>query len=402
MRKQLVLLACLYLGVLGCSSDDDSDTGNGTPTEGTPCENGMAGNFPCNGIDLRSQIALSDFSAASANDIWGWKDPGSGKEYAIIGLDNGTAFVDISDDLNPVYLGKMPTATVNSSWRDVKVFKNHAFVVSEAAGHGLQVFDLGRLAAINNAPETLTADATFAGFGNAHNLMINEATGYAYVVGTDRQDQYKGGVHFIDVNDPKNPTAAGGYGGSAYTHDAQVVSYQGPDTDYQGKEIFIGANENRVVLVDVTDKSNPEQIASIQYDNIAYTHQGWFTEDQRYFILGDELDEVNFGLSSRTLVFDFSDLDKPVLDNTYLGKTSAIDHNGYVKGNAFYLANYTAGIRIMDISNGQLTERAHFDTYPNHDAPEFKGVWSVYPYFESGKIIVSDINSGLFVLRESN
>jgi choice-of-anchor B domain-containing protein len=184
-----------------------------------------------------------------------------------------------------------------------------------------------------------------------------------------------------------------------------VVSYNGPDTEYLGSEILIGANESRVVIVNVTDKDQPENISGIQYGNIGYTHQGWFTEDQRYFILGDEMDEINFGLNSRTLVFDLSDLDDPVLFTTYLGPTTAIDHNGYVKGNEFFLANYSAGVRILNIANiaaKTITETGFFDTLPANDTPSFDGVWGVYPYFDSGKIIASDISSGLFVIKKSN
>lgn len=387
-------------------NDDSPDNGNGNPPTGfTPCENGLAGIYPCSGYDFMGGLSLNDLNASSANDIWGWTDPDSGKEYALVGLDNGTAFVDISDTENLIYLGKLPTATTNSSWRDIKVFQNHAFIGSEAGGHGMQVFDLTVLRNVTNPPATFSADAHYTGFGNSHNIVINEETGFAYPVGTARNDAFSGGVHFVDIQDPKNPMAAGGYGGNGYTHDAQVVSYNGPDTDYLGSEILIGANESRVVIVNVTDKDQPENISGIQYGNIGYTHQGWFTEDQRYFILGDEMDEINFGLNSRTLVFDLSDLDDPVLFTTYLGPTTAIDHNGYVKGNEFFLANYSAGVRILNIANiaaKTITETGFFDTLPANDTPSFDGVWGVYPYFDSGKIIASDISSGLFVIKKSN
>ncbi len=197
---------------------------------------------------------------------------------------------------------------------------------------------------------------------------------------------------------------AGGYGDGGYTHDAQVVTYNGPDPDYSGREIFIGANEDQVVLVDVTDKANPVTISSLTYSNLWYTHQGWFTEDQRFFILGDELDELNDGFQSRSLVFDFEDLDNPVLHTTYLGTTSAIDHNGYVKGEEFFLANYTAGVRVLDISGIEaqtLSEVGYFDSYPSNNTAQFDGAWSVYPYFPSGKVVFSDISSGLFIIRKS-
>ena len=382
--------------------DDDGDTGF---SGSAPCENGMAGSFPCDGLDLIGLISLSEMDAQSGNDIWGWTDTDTGKEYALMGLNNGTAFVDVSDSENIVYLGKLPTATVSSTWRDVKVFNDHAFIVSEASNHGMQVFDLTRLRDVANPPVTFDADARFTGFGNAHNIVINEDTAFAYVVGTDRGDAFNGGAHFIDVSDPTNPVAAGGYGANGYSHDAQVVTYTGPDSDYSGREIYIGSNEDVLIIADVTDKDNPTNISSVFYPNRGYTHQGWFTEDQQFFILGDELDELDFGFNTRILIFDFTDLDNPLLHDTFLGTTSAIDHNGYVLGNEYYLSNYSAGVRILDITNiaGQSISETHFfDTFTSSNNAQFDGVWSLYPYFSSGKIIVSDINSGLFVIQKSN
>lgn len=369
----------------------------------TPCENGMALMFPCNGFDLLGLVSLNAMNAELANDVWGWTDEQTGVEYALVGLDNGTAFIDISGD-EPIYLGKLPTATTNSTWRDVKIYDNHAFIVSEASNHGMQVFDLTKLREVFNAPETFSQDAYYSDITNAHNIVINEEEGFAYPVGTDRLDLFNGGVHFVDILDPLNPTPAGGYGVDGYSHDAQVITYNGPDTDYIGREIFIGANEDKVAVADFTDKQNPSAISTIDYAQLAYTHQGWFTEDQRFFLLGDELDEVNFGFNSRTLVFDMQDLDNPILHTVYLGTTEAIDHNGYVLGDEYYLANYTAGMRLIDISdieNGNLNEIGFFDTYPQNNSARFDGVWSVYPYFESGKILISDSNSGLFIVTKS-
>lgn len=406
IMKNYFFSGLILLLSFGCSNDDpDSVDSSKQTTSMAPCENGMAGIYPCDGYDLIGSISLADFNAESGSDSWGWTDASSGKEYALMGLDNGTAFVDISDEEELIYIGKLPFSGAPSSWRDIKVYNDHAFIVSEAFSSGMQVFDLTKLRNAVSLPITFEADALYSGFGSAHNIVINEDSGFAYVVGTSRDDEYGGGAHFINIQDPKNPVAAGGYGENGYSHDAQVVTYNGPDTDYAGREIYIGANEDRVILADVTDKENPRFISSVDYPNIEYTHQGWFTEDQRYFLLGDELDEARLGFQSRTLVFDFSDLDNPVQHDTYLGTTSAIDHNGYVKGNEYFLANYTAGVRVLDVSgvaDKSIIETGFFDTYPSTDNPQFSGVWNVYPYFESGKIVVSDINSGLFIIRKSN
>ena len=376
------------------------------PSSGlTPCEDGFAGVYPCSGYDLQAIVSLETFRANSGNDSWGWTDPQTGKEYAIMGLDDGTAFVDISVPDQPVYLGKLATASVPSSWRDVKVFQNHAFIVSEAASHGMQVFDLTRL---RNVPskQNFTADARFTGFGNAHNIAINEASGFAYVIGSSL---YEGGPAFIDVNDPLNPTLEGGFSDESYSHDAHIVTYNGPDQDHHGKEILFGSNSdggdnNQVVIVDVTDKSAPTLISNMSYSNGGYTHQGWLAEDHQYYYLGDELDEINYGGRTKTLVFDLEDLDNPILHHTYLGATNAIDHNGYTKNNSFFIANYTAGFReinTINIASGAMEEEGFFDTYPSNNNANFNGVWSIYPYFESGVIVISDINTGLYLVKAS-
>lgn len=377
-----------------------------------PCENGFAGVYPCNNYDLVGYLSLEDLSlgasggvSISGNDSWGWTDPADGKEYALVGLSSHTAFVDMSDPDNLRLVGVLPTATVNSSWRDIKVYQNYAFIVSEAQNHGMQVFDLTRLRDVENDAIEFDADTHFTEFGSAHNIVINEDSGYAYVVGTNRNGTYSGGPIFINIQNPTTPILEGGFGSGGYSHDAQVVIYNGPDSDYTGKEILIGSNENEVVIADVTDKTNPITISTVGYDNIRYTHQGWFTSDMRYFIVGDELDEVQIGTNTRTLIFDFSDLDNPSMSFEYIAQNTSIDHNGYTVGNSYFLASYRAGMREIDISNIEsqsMTEIGFFDTYPENDNANFNGVWNIYPYFESGHIVISDIEKGLFVVKKSN
>ena len=123
----------------------------------------------------------------------------------------------------------------------------------------------------------------------------------------------------------------------------------------------------------------------------------------RYFLLGDELDETNAGFNTRTIIFDFQDLDNPAFHMTYTGPTRAIDHNGYVKDNKFYMANYQAGLRVIDltdIASGNLTEIGFFDSFPTANSANFSGAWNVYPFFASGNIIISDINAGFLLVKE--
>ncbi|NMH86939.1 choice-of-anchor B family protein [Flavivirga algicola] len=408
--KLFVLSGLLFLSQ-SCERDNNIPIlGDNTDTPSTdilaPCENGFAGDYPCDGYDLMAHIPINTFGATEGNDSWGWVDPTTDKEYALMATDTNVSFVDITDTSNPIYLGNVPTATVSSPWRDVKVYKDHAFIVADNAGnHGMQVFDLTRLRNVTNPPETFTPDAHFTGFGSAHNVVINETSGYAYIVGTNRAGTFAGGPLFINIQNPLTPVDEGGFGEGGYSHDAQVITYNGPDTDYTDREILIGSNENEVVIADVTDKSNPVKISDISYSNVGYTHQGWFTEDLNYFILGDETDERDIGVNTRTIVFDFSDLDAPSFHMDYLGAFTAIDHNGYVKGNTFFQASYRAGVRMIDISqivNTTMTEIGFFDTHPENNNTGFNGAWNVYPYLPSGNIIISDIERGLFIIKKSS
>jgi len=384
----------------GGTGDGDGGTSENTDTLGfTLCESGFADIYPCSNYNLMSWMSTSIFgSSIEGNDCWGWTDPSTSKEYAIYGVSDGTAFIDISDPSNPIYIGRLE-GNGTSSWRDIKVYNNYAYIVSEASGHGMQVFDLSLLAGITDFPTELDEVTIYSGFGNAHNIVINTDSGYAYAVGTDT---YSGGAHFIDLQNPANPVEAGGYSGSS-THDAQVVIYNGPDLDYTGKEIFFGCNQFHVEIVDVTDKSNPVLISIAEYSNVGYTHQGWLTDNQRFFIVGDELDELNNGTLTKTIVFDLEDLDNPIFHFDYTASNSSIDHNGYVNGNTFYLSSYTAGLRsfdISDIENFDMFETGYFDIFPENDNAEFHGAWSVYPYFSSGNIIISGIDDGLFIVKK--
>ena len=298
----------------------------------TTCVNGMAGDYPCNNIDLLAFLPLVNMGGASAtNDIWGWEDPVTNVEWAIVGLDNGTAFVSLENPEAPVFVGMLPTHSDDSIWRDVKVYANHAYIVSEADAHGMQVFDLTQLRSTNpaNYPITFSNTAHFPAFGNAHNIVINEASGYAYVVGAST---CSGGLHMIDISTPASPSTAGCFSADGYTHDAQCVNYSGPDTVHSGKEICFNANEDTLTIVDVSNKSSPVQLERAGYAGSVYAHQGWLTEDQSYFLFNDELDERDNGHNTRTYVWDVRDLDNIELIGVHTADTAAIDHNLYVQG----------------------------------------------------------------------
>jgi choice-of-anchor B domain-containing protein len=418
LRKfRIALLVCLALitggllfSALGHDGEEHPHGGgpngqpNGQPLAAmgrTPCIGGMAGSFPCKNVDLASFLPLADIGGGTVNDVWGWTDPQTGKEYALVGRSNGTAFVDISNPEHPVYLGNLPTHSVDSTWRGLKVYADHVFIVSEAQNHGMQVFDLTRLRNVTQPPVTFTEDAHYNGFQRAHTLAINEWTGFAYAAGV-RDSSCVAGLHIVNVINPKAPVYAGCSNQDGYTHETQCVSYHGSDTEYVGREICFSSNEDTLTIVDVTNKSAPEQLSRTTYQGVGYTHQGWLTEDHKHFLLDDELDEKVKGVNSTTYIWDVSDLNAPTMKGLYKGASKAIDHNLYIRGNRAYESNYRSGLRILDISNigaASLSEVGFFDIYPIDDAPEFNGAWSNYPFFRSGIVIVGGIEQGLFVLR---
>ncbi|MDX1396566.1 MAG: choice-of-anchor B family protein [Gemmatimonadota bacterium] len=379
-------------------------------------EEGAAAGFDCEGVDLVSFMSIPDVGGRRGiliNDVWGWTDPDTGREYAILGRFDGTAFVDVTDAENPVYLGNLAlTDGANPNlWRDMKVYANHTFIVADNAGqHGVQVFDLTRLRDVTSPPVEFDEDAIYDGIASAHNIVINEQTGFAYTVGNSGGGTTCGGaLHMIDVRDPKNPTFAGCYADPAtgnastgYTHDAQCVEYTGPDEDYRGREVCFNASETALGIGDVTSKENPTPIASASYPNVNYSHQGWLSGDQRFFYLNDELDELAGGVDgTRTLIWDVSDLDDPVLAAEYISDNKATDHNLYIEGNYMYQANYVSGLRVFDISDpANPVPVGYFDTARGEDVPGFAGAFSVYPFFESGNLLVSSMREGLFILRK--
>ena len=431
-----LLLAALAVGALALPAR----------AQEAPCEGGAAADadgtaYPCSGVALLARLPVSSFetegspAAGGNNDVWGWTDPATGTEYALVGTTNGTGFVDLSDPARPRLVGKLPAGDAPSPWRDVKVYADHAFVVADRSPeHGVQVFDLRRLRDVEGPPVTFAPDAVYDRVGSAHNIVVNEETGFAYAVGSRPRGEGlpaecgARGLHAIDVRDPQRPTFAGCFSNAAadptfvinagYTHDAQCVVYRGPDADYAGRELCFAANEDEVTVFDVTDKAAVRIVSQTEYPGDAYTHQGWLTEDHRFFLVNDELDEVNaVAATQRTVVLDLADLDEPGEVSVYDSGLTTIDHNLYVHGGLVYESNYEAGLRVLDargLAEGRpLAEVAYFDTFPasttisapclppneGSDCESFNGQWSNYPFFASGIVVANDRDNGLFVLR---
>ena len=386
-----------------------------------PCVNGKAGEYDCSGVDLQSYVNLQDLGCdGDGSDIWGWTDE-EGNEYALATCESGTSFVDITDAINPVVLGFLPTNTFKSWWFDVKIYKNYAYIGSEAFNHGMSVFNLSRLTAMSkeyrstesynshsnstahvNLGNTLQPDSVYKEFGSSHNIVINEETGFLYAVGSKTCD---GGPHIVDVRDPANPTFVGCYAVDGYTHDAECVIYKGPDDRYTGHEICFMYNEDTLTIADFTDKENIRMLARHSYEGAVYTHQGSLNAGMTHLLLNDELDEEEISElngHTRSMIWDVTKLDTPTLIGDFFSSETAIDHNEYIHQGVSWQSNYCAGLRVLDartLETGKTTELAYFDVSPDCDTAIFMGAWSAYPYFNSGNVIVQSIERGLFVLK---
>nr|AHN97873.1 hypothetical protein [uncultured bacterium lac127] len=379
------------------------------------CQSGKARGFECKDAHLVAFMPNGSLGAKRGtllNGIWGWTDSTTGREFALVGRTDGTSFVEVTDPANPKYLGDLPLhqgARVNI-WREIKVYRNHAFIVADGAGpHGMQIFDLTQLRSASS-PQTFRETAHYAQVNSAHNIVINPASGFAYVTGGSMGGETCGGaLHMVDIREPLHPKFVGCYADprlglqrTGYTHDAQCVIYQGPDADYHGREICLTASETGLGVADVTEKAKPRTISIATYPNVSYAHQGWLTEDHRYFFLDDEGDElVGTAPKTRTVVFDLADLEDPVVATEFYGTTAATDHNLYINGRYMYQSNYVAGLRVVDVKNPvNPVEVGYFDTVPfGENLPGFSGSWSNYPYFKNGLVAVSSMREGLFLVR---
>ena len=411
------------------------NTGKGMPS--------IRGPFPDTvGLEFLGQLTNAElgvsrlvFTGASfLSDIWGWTSPDSGDEYAIVGSTSGVAFVRVTDPTAPEFLGLVPTTnpdTLRNFWWDIKTYNNHAYWTTEVNNAGVTIFDLTRLDGLSAAPSDtlLTEDDSYHGGGyiRAHNISINEDTGFAYLTGVSKDPAVDPGftdegLVILDLKiDPLAPVEVGQILGID-SHDAQIVSYAGPDTDYAGREIAFVFNggDLEIGIYDVTDKNNILEIATPTHPGASFTHQGWLTEDHRFLVVGDEEDEL-FGISdprnpdlpdtARTYFFDVQDLNNPNFVGFFDSPAASIDHNLFVKGDRVYQANYTAGVRVLDISNlavdvNLVSELAHMDTEPrlpnknmNHNINIFIGPWGVFPFYDSGTIAASDGINGLILMR---
>lgn len=350
--------------------------------------------FGSNAVELLSWMPLGEFgsSATSANDCWGYSSP-SGREYALIGLASGTGFVDLSNPSDARLITILPGP--ESFWRDIKTYDHYAYAVSEGGG-GIQVFDLDQ---IDLDIVTELAPVLLGGTSErTHNVAIDEVSGFLYRTG--------GPLHGLRIYDLANPAAPNfvAQWNDRYVHDAQIVTYtSGP---YAGRQIAFacsgfdaGQIETALDIIDVTDKNDIQVLANIEYSqDAAYSHQAWLNEDRSLLYLNDELDEDGV-LPTTTYVINVSDIENPFNVSSFSNGNQAVGHNLYIDGDRLFAANYRSGLRIFDLAANPLNppEVGYFDTWFSDDLDEFNSLWSIYPYFESGIVIGSDVEKGLFV-----
>ncbi|HIA95092.1 MAG TPA: choice-of-anchor B family protein [Candidatus Marinimicrobia bacterium] len=305
-------------------------------------------------------------------DIWGYTDANTGIEYALIcARDEGLSIIDITDD-PPVEVGFVPSIEPGNDAKDVKVYDHYAILIKEY--EPAQVINLA-----DPADPVVVSTIHFGDpytDGGAHNCYVDGQ--YLYAIGHDIA-----GFEIYDMSSPQSPTLVGNYD-TYYYHDIYVQN---------GIAYAAAIHGEGVDIVDVSNFSQIQLLANLNYPGSG-AHNCWTTEDGNYLIVGDEIGEGPW-----TRIFDIQDLDNITMVAEYIVDPEATVHNSYVKGNFLYVAHYTEGVRIVDLTNpAEPEEIAYYDTYlPNEYG--YEGCWSVYPYFESGKIIASDLSSGLFVLE---
>jgi choice-of-anchor B domain-containing protein len=392
----------------------------------TTCVGGSAGAFPCNNVDLLAHIADRTSSARGA-DIWGFMDLNTNREYAIVGYSIGTAVFDVSNPEMPREVGFIDGQ--RTTWRDIKIYQfwnsadNRwnalAYVTSDNASDGLFIIDLSQL------PHEISRIDYSSDFAAAHNIYLTNtdfSTGLALTVGAPMlvlagSSRSDGRFRSYDLTNPRSPvfvatptTPAGQAGDDRlYMHDAASMAVADTRKDTQcvnaGNsgycDVLLDFNEASVDIWDVSNASNPVRLSQTAYTNVDYVHSGWWSEDKQYMFVQDETDERDRGLNTTLRVFSISDLTAPSLVGTWTGPTTAIDHNGFVRGNRYYMSNYARGLTILDITDpANPASVGRFDTYPASDTVGFPGAWGTYPFLPSGNVVISDIDSGFYVVAD--
>jgi choice-of-anchor B domain-containing protein len=314
------------------------------------------------------------------SSVWGYTHP-NGREYAIIGYWNGTAIYDITNAPAVVQCDTIAGPTSYYNYREFTVVGNYLYIVSEGtgAGKGLQIVNMSYLA--DSVHHVM--NWTFSGFNRAH--TIKSSGNYLYINGADYNS---GGLFIVDVSNPQNPVKRGN-GPAVYVHDCFIKN----DTIYAAN---IMSSPSRMSIISASNKDNLNLVTQFIYPN-AVCHLVWTTDNRQYLVTSDE------GGSNHARIWNSSDLFNITLIYEYIPYQNSMVHNSYFKGNLLFMSHYRAGVVVLDCSNlpSAPTVRGYYDTFIG-EGLSFHGAWNVYPYYPSGKFVVSDMKTGLWVFKFSN
>ncbi len=331
-------------------------------------------------VVLRSQLS---FPGQTLANIWGYVDS-LGNEYALCGAANGMSVVNVTDPDSVFQVKQVPFTNVypaNKKWKEIKVYKTYAYIVSEAGG-GVQIVDLRHLPDTSNLPAKMyKGDGVVDSMVNRiHALHIDTTKGFLYLYGMT--GLAAGGALVCDLSDPWNPVYVGQYN-TNYIHDGYVDN----DTLYSS-HIYAGY----FGVIDFTNKSNPVVLATANTP-LGWTHNTWPSPDKKTLFTASETN------GSFLCSYDISDLNNvTLLDTLHTADPLSIVHNVHVKNEFAVSSWYTEGFTIVDATRPwNLIEVGKYDTYSGAGSG-FNGAWGVYPYLPSGTIVVSNIGEGLFVL----
>lgn len=314
-------------------------------------------------VPLRAHVNM--YPASGYNDCWGYTAP-DGREYALLGVRTGTSIIDITDTNNPTEVTFI--SGNSSSWRDIKTYQHYAYVVNESGG-GMHIIDLSGL------PGSAALAATYSGFNTSHNIYIDVPNAMLYAEGSFQEP-----VRAISLANPLAPVQ---------------VSYFGIEChDVYARDNIVYVSEGgsgSLGVFNLTNAAAPSLVVRIPVPASGYVHNAWLSDDGKYLMSTEET-------TGKTIkLWDIQNLNNAFIADSYLAP-GGLAHNTHVKGDYAYISHYVDGLRIVDISDpDNIFEAGYYDTYPQ-PGNGYNGAWGAFPFFNSGKVLISDMQTGLYVV----
>ncbi|MBI4428510.1 MAG: choice-of-anchor B family protein [Ignavibacteriales bacterium] len=315
---------------------------------------------------------FNNYSATRYNDCWGYTAP-DGREYALLGVRSGTSIIDITNAPTLTEVGFIPSAL--AVWKDIKTYRQYAYVVTDGSGLGLQIIDLSML------PDTafqVKVDSSI--FKTSHNIYIDTSRALLYIEGNASAP-----VRLWSLSDPANPVQVSTFGPSNQSiHDIYA----------RGNRAYVSeGGSGSYSIWDVSYPNVPVHLKTFYTPFRGYAHNSWLSDDENFLMTTEET------VGQTVKIFDISNLDSVRLRGEYLAPMG-LAHNTHIKGRYAYISHYKDGLRIVDIFNPDApVEAAHYDTYVGGLSGDYHGDWGAFPFFNSGKVLASDMEAGLFVVH---